>query len=108
VVNCGMVLVESIGNKGTFYYPKLDLLATAMVLKDVPFLTGAQFEDKAAIFQMRENPDSLKLHQLKNREITVDFKLSIPNLDRWDLIQTISSAERNFNKHKIEEVPGFV
>jgi len=107
VVNCGMVLVDSIGNKGTFYYPKLDLLATAMVLKDVPFLSGAQFEDQAAIFQMRENPDSLLLHQLKNRQISVDFKLRIPNLDQWDLARTISSAERDFNKHKIDEIPSF-
>jgi len=102
VVNCGMVLVDSIGNKGTFYYPKLDLLATAMVLKDVPFLSGAQFEDQSAIFQMRENPDSLLLHQLKNRQISVDS-----NLDQWDLARTISSAERDFNKHKIDEIPSF-
>lgn len=108
VVNCGMVLVDSIGNKGTFYYPKLDLLATAMMLKDVSALNRALDEDKFAIFQMRDNPNNLKIYELKKREITIDFKLWIPNLDQWDLSQTISSAEREFYKNKVEDaIPSF-
>jgi hypothetical protein len=103
VVNCGMVLVDSIGNKGTFYYPKLDLIATAMILNDVSNLSGALEEDRRAILQMRENPDDLKIHELKNKEITIDFKIRIPNLDKWDLSETIASAKRNFSKGKIDE-----
>lgn len=103
VVNCGMVLEESIGNKGTFYYPKLDLVATTMILKDVSALAEAREDDKLAMFKMRANPNNLRIHELKHKEITIDFELQIPNLDKWDLAQTITSAKNNFSKNKIDE-----
>jgi hypothetical protein len=108
VVNCGMVLIDSIGNKGTFYYPKLDLIATAMILNDVSTLSKAVEEDKSAIFQMRENANNLKIYELKNKEITIDFELQIPNLDKWDLSQAISLAEKEFLENKtIVKKPNF-
>jgi hypothetical protein len=108
VVNCGMVLVDSVGNKGTFYYPKQDLIATAMILKDVSTLIGAIEDDKFAILQMREYPDNLKIHELKNKEISIDFKIQIPNIDKWDLSQIIASAQGAFFKNKIiEKEPSF-
>jgi len=109
VVNCGMVLVESVGNKGTFYYPKLDLLATAMILNDVSTLSKAADEDKLLIFQMRENPNTLKIDELKNKKIAIDFELLIPNLDKWDLSRAIASASRAFleNKKIEEDEPNF-
>jgi len=94
VVNCGMVLLDSIGNKGTFYYPKLDLIATAMILKDVSALSLAIEEDKSAIFQMRAHPNNLKIHELKKREISIDFELSIPNLELWYLSKTIATSQQ--------------
>ena len=108
VVNCGMVLVENIGNKGTFYYPKLDLIATAMILHDVATLSGATEEDKLTIFQMRENPNNLRIHELKNKDITIDFELQIPNLNQWDLSEAIASAKEDFFKNNvIEKEPSF-
>jgi len=108
VVNCGMVLVDSVGNKGTFYYPKLDLLATAMILNDVSALSKAVEEDKHFIFEMRENPNTLKIDELKNREISIDFELVIPKLDQWDLAQSIAGASRAFLENKIvEDEPTF-
>jgi hypothetical protein len=103
VVNCGMVLVDGISNKGTFYYPKLDLIATAMILGDVYTLSKALDEDKSAIMQMRTNMNNLRLYELKEREITIDFALRIPNLDRWDLSQAIALAEKEFFENKIAE-----
>ncbi|MGF7042534.1 hypothetical protein [Mucilaginibacter lappiensis] len=102
VVNCGMVLEDSIGNKGTFYYPKLDLIATAMILKDVPVLSKAHEEDKLLISQMRANPNNLKILELKNKKISIDFELQIPNLDKWNLFQTIESAQKTFLKSKTD------
>ena len=103
VVNCGMVLLDNVGNHGTFYYPKLDLIATAMILKDVSDLSLAIEEDKFAIMQMRANPDTLKISELKKKEITIDFELGIPHLDRWDLPQAIATAEKDFLKSEIHE-----
>lgn len=96
VVNCGMVLVDSIGNNGTFYYPKLDLIATAMILKDLDTLSLAAGEDKEAIFNMRNNPDTLKIQELKQKKINIDFALSIPHMDRWDLAEFITAANETF------------
>jgi hypothetical protein len=103
VVNCGMVLLDSVGNNGTFYYPKLDLVATAMILKDVSDLSLAIEEDKLAITQMRANPDTLKIRELKKKDIIIDFELGIPHLDKWDLTQAIVTADSNFFKSEIPE-----
>jgi len=109
VVNCGMVLLDGIGNKGTFYYPKLDLLATAMVLNDVAALSKANNEDKQAILQMRDTATSFKIYELKQKKIIIDFELQIPNLEKWDLAQTIKEAERDFLKqHKQKMVSHFI
>jgi hypothetical protein len=108
VVNCGMVLIESVGNKGTFYYPKLDLIATAMVLNEISTLGKALEEDRDFIFQMREKPNSLRITELKNREITIDFELLIPNLDKWDLSKTIEAASKVYQKNNfVEKEPTF-
>ncbi|BAU53548.1 hypothetical protein [Mucilaginibacter gotjawali] len=108
VVNCGMVLVDSIGNNGTFYYPKLDLVATAMILHDVSALSKAREDDRLAIFEMRAKPDTFKINELKNKEITIDFQLTIPNLDQWNLAETITAASLTFLGNKIgENAPAF-
>jgi hypothetical protein len=98
VVNCGMVLIENIGNKGTFYYPKLDLIATAMVLNDLTTLSRATPEDRHEIFKMRDNPDDLKITELKQKAININFALTIPNMDRWQLSEFIASANRDFSE----------
>ncbi len=102
VVDCGMVLIESIGNKGTFFYPKLDLIATALVLEDVAGLRGAKQEDKDFIFNMRENPTGLKLSELKNKAISVVFDLHMQNIGNWSLAQTIAAADQIRQKNKFE------
>ncbi|ASU36462.1 hypothetical protein [Mucilaginibacter xinganensis] len=103
VVNCGMVLLDIVGNNGTFYYPKLDLIATAMVLKDVGDLSLAKEDDKFAIMQMRANPNNLRIHELKKKEITIDFKLDIPNLRKWNLLNAIETAQKNFVNTMVSE-----
>lgn len=99
VANCGMELVDNIGNKGTFYYPKLDLVATAMVLHDLKELGNATPEDKEIVHAMRNDPDSYKIYEMKQRDITIEFALTIPHLDKWDLAATIANTRQNpFNK----------
>ncbi|ADY53886.1 hypothetical protein Pedsa_3351 [Pseudopedobacter saltans DSM 12145] len=94
----GMELEPNVGNQGTFYYPKLDLIATTMVLKDVPTLSKAHSEDKEAILKIRENLDILRMEVLRNKEIEIDYKIRIPNLENWDLAKTISNAKINYQE----------
>jgi hypothetical protein len=101
VVNSGMVLVEEIGNNGTFYYPKLDLIATCMILKDVANLSLANDEDKSAIFQMREHTDNLRIDKLKDKKISIELELKIPNLSKWSLPDTIASANKTFLERNV-------
>jgi len=103
VVGIGMELEDSIGKEGTFYYPKLDLVATVMLLKDVPILSKAHEEDKDAIFKIRENLNCIRMENLRRKEIIIHYEIQIPHLDEWDLKQTIANAKKNILKNKIDE-----
>jgi hypothetical protein len=103
VERVGMVLEGSIGNVGTFYYPKLDLVATSMVLKDVLTMMHALPEDKAAIIEVRENLDIVRTEELRGKQIVIHYKTQIPGLENWDLKQVIANAKKTFLKTKIDE-----
>lgn len=96
----GYEIETSIGNQGTFYYPKLDLLATTMLLKDVPTLTKAVEEDKEAIFKIRENKNIIRTEELRRKQITIYYETEIPNLNFWSLDETIANAKKNFMQNK--------
>lgn len=99
----GMEIEKSIGNEGKFYYPKLDLVATTMVLKDVPTLSKANDEDKCAIMKIRENLNITRLEILRKKEITIHYAIEIKNLCEWDLQSTIAQAKKTFINSKINE-----
>ncbi|RKD14416.1 hypothetical protein BCY91_08040 [Pelobium manganitolerans] len=98
VACCGMELETGIGNEGTFFYPKLDLIATTMILKDVDTLSKAEEEDKKAIFKLRENLNVVRTEELRKKEITIHYQTLIPLLDKWDLKQAIAEAYDSFQK----------
>ena len=99
----GMQLEGSIGNDGTFYYPKLDLVATTMLLKDVATMNHAEVEDKEAVMRIRENPTVIRTEVLRRKEIVIHYDVKIPGLDRWSLQETIASAQKTYSQHKIDE-----
>jgi len=104
--NIGYVIERSIGNNGTFYYPKLDLLATTLILKDPETLTHATEEDKMAIFKLRDNLNQVRTEKLRNKEIDIHYEIEIPNLDKWSLDETISNAKKIFSEKKLNVVDG--
>ena len=104
----GMEFETSVGNNGTFYYPKLDLIATIMVLKDVPTLKKAYLEDKNAIFKIRENLNITRSEILRKKEITIRYEIKIPNLDQWDLKGAIANTKLPLlSENGTEEDPEF-
>jgi len=103
VVNAGMELVDVVGNKGTFYYPKLDLIATAMVLNDLYALNKANEETRDEIFRTRAEPESFKLIKYKEKEIAINFALNVAHLDRWNLPEIITSAKQLFLQTEYEK-----
>lgn len=52
----GFEIVRELGNNGTLYYPKEDLVATALVIHDLENLPNATPEDREKIFALRANP----------------------------------------------------
>lgn len=52
----GFEVVRSLGINGTFYYPKEDLLATAMIVGDPAAIPGADPVSREAIFSLRKIP----------------------------------------------------
>ncbi|PZF74084.1 hypothetical protein [Taibaiella soli] len=83
VENVGFDLLDRVGNKGTFYYPKLDLVATAMVLEDPITLFKADPEGRQQVFTMRQNLNGQRVEVPRCKELEIDFQLEIPNLDAW-------------------------
>lgn len=90
----GYRLENSVGNNGTFYYPKLDLLATSMILEDVKNLPIADPEERDSIFKIRNNLDVTKVEILRKREIEIEYKAEIEHLDKWDINKVIQSLRK--------------
>lgn len=103
VVNCGMELVSNIGNKGTFYYPKLDLIATAMVLNDLDAMSKANEADRSEIMKMRNHPDSWTISELKKKKITIHCALTVPHLEKWNLQEFIDAANQTYKQTDFNE-----
>lgn len=84
----------SVGNNGTFYYPKLDLLATTMILDDVETLELASEEDKRAIMALRANQNCVRIEVLRSKEIEIQYKLDLDGMDKWDLKNIIAKTQK--------------
>ena len=53
-IDKGFVLETSIGNNGGFVYPKLDLVATSIVIPDLKTLEFAKHDERQRIIRLRE------------------------------------------------------
>jgi hypothetical protein len=74
----GYQIATFLGNNGTFYYPKDDLVATAMVLPDVNTLETAHADEKAEILSLRENPTQIKTEEGRRGPFDILYELAIP------------------------------
>lgn len=73
----GYKIIYSLGENGTFYYPSLDLLATAMLIEDTSTLEHADSEEKGKIFDLRDNPIQQVTEINKKREVGIHYQLDI-------------------------------
>lgn len=83
----GYRIVEEIGNNGTFYYPKLDLLATFMLLPDTNTIEAARKLEKDKIAEMRHNPKLISTERTKISTIDIhyDLELNIHNVEEFHI-----------------------
>ena len=76
-LNAGFIIERYLGKDGFFNYPKLDLVATAMVINDLERLNYASETDREHIFQIMQNPDYIALAHGPKGDVTIDYRLSL-------------------------------
>jgi len=97
-------LVE-VGNDGTFYYPKLDLIATACVMENAATLEDAHMREREKLQYLRSNLQCTVLEKspFKNLFVNVHYNLVITSADKKEF-----HIEYDFedikNKHIKEQV----
>lgn len=79
VINIGFEVEKSIGNEGTFEYPRPDLIATLLALKDVENLKKALPNEKDSILGLRENPIQKRTENSPIGIIEVEYDLVMQN-----------------------------
>jgi len=77
----GSRVFTEVGNSGTYYYPKLDLLATAVFLEDVKGLSNAHPREREKMFFLRKNLQCSirEKSPFKNIHVVVNYDLKIPS-----------------------------
>jgi hypothetical protein len=104
-LNSGYEIETSVGNNGTFYYPKLDLIATTMLLKDPDTLAKAIDEERDAIFRLREYLNIVRVEELRRKQIEIHYEIAIEGLENWDLEATIANTylKKNYTESDMDE-----
>ena len=77
----GFEIEEGIGNSGTFFYPKLDLVATSIVMKDPYGLPKADQSEREIILGIRNNLQCDKIEIGPKGEFLVKYDLLLENPD---------------------------
>lgn len=72
----------AIGNKGTFYYPKLDLVATAMYIEDLSQFKYANTDKRERLIALIQNPKQLRVEKVPKNDtiVNIHYNLTINNI----------------------------
>jgi hypothetical protein len=73
----GYRTIKELGNDGTFYYPKLDLLATAMLLPDTGTIEGGSDLEKERVFSLRQDLNQRFEEQSRRKMVDVQYQLDL-------------------------------
>ena len=71
----GYEIITDLGDEGTFYYPKSDLLAAALIINDLQELPTAQQKHKDLIFDLRNQPLQTTKELSRMGEVTIQYQL---------------------------------
>lgn len=73
----GFKIETSIGKNGTFYYPKIDLLATVVFLNNSYEISNGSPSELMIIDNLRKNPNSQSMEVGKKGEVLVTYELTL-------------------------------
>lgn len=79
----GSKILTTVGNNGTFYYPKLDLVATAVFLSDAVTLEEAHPREREKMLFLRKNllHTAMEKSPFKNVSVNVHYDLLVQSAD---------------------------
>lgn len=83
--DAGFEIETTIGNQGTFIYPKLDLIATALVVKNMNQLNPRDPEYAKQIFQFIKERQGVAEELGQKGATKISYHLSLPNLKEEQL-----------------------
>lgn len=97
--------LESIGNKGTFYYPKIDLIATALYTEDAINLPDCHPREREKILFLRKNPEHTAEEKspFKNQLIKIHYELNIGNTNANEFKLNNNISKNAFENTLINE-----
>lgn len=72
----GFEVEMSIGKQGTFIYPKLDLVATSIIIKDLVNLPKAMPDERDIIMQLRNNPHCIRTEHRAKGDLDISYELA--------------------------------
>ena len=70
-----------LGNRGTFFYPKIDLIATSIVVRDPAILRTADAYHREQIFGLRENPKQKRVEETSRGKLNLEFDLKLNTIN---------------------------
>lgn len=74
----GCDVITELGDEGKFYYPKIDLIATAMIKKDALDLTTVNLEDRRIIESLLKKPNQTLEHTTRGgNAVSVEYNLKL-------------------------------
>lgn len=76
----GAVIDTSLGNEGVFYYPKDDLVATAMIIRDIHEVSSADPGERELIRNLRSNPNQVRTETGPKGTFEVNYLLGLPQM----------------------------
>jgi hypothetical protein len=76
----GFEIIESLGDKGNFLYPKEGLIATIMEIEDVYNLPLAEKNELKYIQDLRENPVQVSVDESPKGSLEIYYDLNISDL----------------------------
>lgn len=80
-VEKGFVIEMGLGNRGTFFYPKIDLIATSIIVRDPDKLTIADAIHREKIHSLRETLQQTIVEETSRGPLELEFDLELKNIN---------------------------
>ena len=82
VEDVGFKIETSLGDNGTFLYPKDDMIATVLFIDDVDKLHSADSNKRQDIFELRKRPRQIREEDGTQGKLKIEYDLYIPTLKK--------------------------